>query len=164
MDLHFTDDQPTPEERAAVDSLLGTPASGWEGGARRIETEGRTSEGGVPAQARHLLLPALHAIQGRIGWISPGALNYASLRLGLPPAETYGVATFYGLFSTVPRPPVVVHVCDDIACLAHGAGEMCEELASTGVILVEATWLRSLCLGLCERAPATLITIAGEKA
>ena len=31
---------------------------------------------------RHRLLPALHAIHDRIGWISPGALNYLALRIG----------------------------------------------------------------------------------
>jgi NADH-quinone oxidoreductase subunit F len=162
LDLHFTSDQPTADERAAVDGELGAPSTGWTGGARGSDLDGRTSGGGIPAQARHRLLPTLHAIQGRIGWISPGALNYASLRLGLPPAETYGVASFYGLFSTVPRPPVVVHICDDIACRARGAEEVLEVLGSTGVIPSSSTWLRSPCLGLCERAPAALLTVAGK--
>ena len=163
MDLHFTEDQPTAEERAAVDAELGPPATGWVGGARDSAADGRTSGGGLAAQARHRLLPTLHAIQARIGWISPGALNYASLRLGLPPAESYGVASFYGLFSTVPRPPIVVHICDDIACRTRGAEEMLDVLGSTGVIPSSATFLRSPCLGLCERAPAALVTVAGEK-
>lgn len=163
MDLHFTEDQPTVEERAAVDAELGPPATGWVGGVRDSAADGRTSGGGLSAQERHRLLPTLHAIQARIGWISPGALNYASLRLGLPPAESYGVASFYGLFSTVPRPPIVVHICDDIACRARGAEEMLDVLGSTGVIPSSATFLRSPCLGLCERAPAALVTVAGEK-
>ncbi len=162
MDLHFTQDQPTDDERAAVDAELGAPSSGWTGGARDTDLDGRTSDGGISAQARHRLLPTLHAIQRRIGWISPGALNYASLRLGLPPAESYGVASFYGLFSTVPRPPVVVHICDDIACRARGAEGMLEVLGSTGVIPASSTFLRSPCLGLCERAPAAMVTVAGQ--
>ncbi len=161
MDLHFTSDQPNEDERAAVEDELGPPSTAWTGGVRGSDLDGRTSGGGISAQARHRLLPTLHAIQARIGWISPGALNYASLRLGLPPAETYGVASFYGLFSTVPRPPVVVHICDDIACRARGAEEMLEVLGSTGVIPSSSTWLRSPCLGLCERAPAALLTAAG---
>ena len=70
---------------------------------------------------RSQLLPALHAIQERIGWISQPALNYVSRRLAVPPAEAYGVATFYALFATKPRPPVAAHVCDDIACRLAGA-------------------------------------------
>ncbi len=161
MDLHFTEDQPTVEERAAVDAELGPPPSAWVGGARDVETDGRTSGGGLAAQARHRLLPTLHSIQTRIGWISAGALNYASLRLGLPPAESYGVASFYALFSTVPRPPIVVHVCDDVACRTRGAEDLLEVLSSTGVIPSSATFLRSPCLGLCERAPAALLSVAG---
>jgi len=32
VDLHLLDAEPTAEERAAVDALLGEPRSGWEGG------------------------------------------------------------------------------------------------------------------------------------
>ena len=40
---------------------------------------------------RDLLLPALHAVQDRVGWISRGALNYICRRLIVPPAEAWGV-------------------------------------------------------------------------
>ena len=73
----------------------------------------------------------LHGIQARIGWISPGALNYASVRLDVAPAEVHGVASFYGMFSLRPRPPVVAHVCDDIGCLIRGAEALCAELERT---------------------------------
>ncbi len=38
-----------------------------------------------------------------IGWVSRGALNYICLRLIVPPAEAWGVVTFYHLFATEPR-------------------------------------------------------------
>ncbi|HEV3041678.1 MAG TPA: NAD(P)H-dependent oxidoreductase subunit E [Candidatus Angelobacter sp.] len=169
MDLHLTDARPSREEQAAVDAKLGVPESGWTGGQRQVEVDSRAALGGHQARAqRHLLLPVLHAIQARIGWISPGAINYAALRLDVAPAEVYGVASFYGMFSLSPRPPAVAHVCDDIACLARGADALCSELekklgppgstCSGG----SATWLRSACLGLCERAPAALVSLAGE--
>ena len=105
--------------------------------------------------------PVLHAIQDRMGWISPGALNYACLRLEVPPAEAFGVADFYALFQTRPHPPVAVHVCDDIACLARGAEGLCAEIARAlgpaGRQPRRLTWHRSPCLGLCERAPAALV-------
>ena len=34
MDLHLRHAAPTPEERAAVDALLGPPRSAWDGGER----------------------------------------------------------------------------------------------------------------------------------
>lgn len=169
MDLHLTDARPTSEEQAAVDSVSGAPESGWKGGERRIELDGRSGFGGQQSRAqRHLLLPVLHAIQARIGWISAGALNYAALRLDVAPAEVYGVASFYGMFSLSPRPPVVAHICDDIACLTRGAEALCGELdkklgpAGSPCNGGRATWLRSACLGLCERAPAALISMSCE--
>jgi len=123
VDLHLTAAKANAEEQAAVDALLGDPKSGWDGGERQIERDGHAALGGETAHSRrHLLLPVLHAIQERIGWISPGALNYASVRLNVAPAEVHGVASFYGTFSLSPRPPVTAHVCDDIACMTHGAG------------------------------------------
>src|SRR5579862_8944664 len=127
-----------------------------------MAVDGRTAAGGHAARSeRHRLLPALHAVHARAGWISPGALNYVSQRLDVPPAETYGVASFYGMFSMTPRPARVIHVCDDIACLTRGAGAICGELERK-LGPPGSAWLRSPCLGLCERAPAALFAEAGE--
>ena len=104
-----------------------------------------------------------------MGWISPGALNYVATRLDVAPAEIYGVASFYGMFSLEPRPPVVVHVCDDIACITRGADKLCVELesklgaAGSTCAAGRAMWQRSQCLGLCERGPAVLISSVGEQ-
>jgi NADH-quinone oxidoreductase subunit F len=168
VDLHLTAATASAEEKAAVDAVMGEPATGWDGGARRMERDGRAAFGGKQAQApRDLLLPVLHAIQARVGWISPGALNYASVRLSVPPAEVYGVASFYEMFSLTPQPPVVAHVCDDIACMTRGASALCVELeqklgpGGAPCLGARAIWQRSSCLGLCERAPAALISAAG---
>jgi NADH-quinone oxidoreductase subunit F len=97
-------------------------------------------------------------------------LNYAAVRLGLPPAEVHGVASFYGMFSLTERPAAVAHVCDDIACIARGSDHLCSELKSRlgpegkPCLGGQAMWLRSNCLGLCERAPAVLVAKAGQEA
>ncbi|MEU0385386.1 NAD(P)H-dependent oxidoreductase subunit E [Streptomyces chartreusis] len=162
MDLHFGDSKPTDEERAAVDALLGPPESSWEG-ADRSDADLRWARGGREARDRRdLLLPGLHAINDRVGWISDGALDYLCRRLTVPPAEAYGVATFYAMFSVKPRPATVLHVCTDLACAAAGAPELCagieERLGLGSGVAVE----RSPCLGLCERAPAALAIRAGD--
>ncbi|QCD59369.1 NAD(P)H-dependent oxidoreductase subunit E [Streptomyces hawaiiensis] len=165
MDLHFGDSKPTDEERAAVDALLGPPESSWEGAARdeMRAADLRWARGGREARdRRELLLPGLHAINDRIGWISEGALDYLCRRLTVPPAEAYGVATFYAMFSVEPRPATVLHVCTDLACAAAGAPQLCagieERLGLGSGVSVE----RSPCLGLCERAPAALAVKAGD--
>ncbi|HET9707659.1 MAG TPA: NAD(P)H-dependent oxidoreductase subunit E [Gemmatimonadales bacterium] len=173
MDLRFHDAQPNAAERAAVDALLGAPQSGWDGGARSARDD-HTADGGHAARdRRHLLLPAFHAVTSRIGWVSEGAFNYICERLTVPPAEAYGVITFYALLSTDPRPARVVHVCDDIACRAAGANAICAQLEkSVGPAyhaphgnhhkIPDSGWMRSPCLGLCDQAPAALLTAAGE--
>jgi NADH-quinone oxidoreductase subunit F len=172
MDLHVVGPAATADERAAIDAVLdpviGPARGGWDGGVRQIDADGRAARGGHEARSRRdLLLPALHAAQARTGWVSRGALNHISRRLSVPPADAYGVATFYALFATRETPPAVAHVCDDVACRAAGAEAMCEDLgralgpAGAPALGGSATWKRSPCLGRCELAPATLITVAG---
>jgi NADH-quinone oxidoreductase subunit F len=105
------------------------------------------------------LLPVLHALQDRAGWISPGGLRYACERLTVPPAEAYGVATFYAMFSVEPRPTTVLHLCDDIACKVAGAEGLIEEVIRQ---IGSEQVLRSPCLGMCERAPAALLQGSGS--
>ena len=105
-------------------------------------------------QIRHLLLPALHALQREAGWISPGGLNFVGRTLGVPPAEAYGVATFYEMFRTdAPAHELSVrHVCVDPICALAGAAPLAEHLRSQGHAVHEGP-----CLGQCERAPAVFI-------
>ena len=165
MDLHLIPGaKASDEERDAIDVVIG-PAMGQ----------------------RHMLLPALHAAQACTGWISPGAMNHICAQLEVPPAEAFGVASFYAMFATKHRAPRTVHVCDDIACRMKGAEVMCKALESRigpawtaltaglrtsppyesrppyeGNSTTAATWVRSPCLGLCEQAPAVLVQRAGD--
>ncbi|WP_433802095.1 NAD(P)H-dependent oxidoreductase subunit E [Actinomycetospora sp. CA-084318] len=144
MDLVLLPDAATEAERAAVDVVVGT----------------------VSEPRRDLLLPAFHAVMDEIGWISRGALSYVCERLHVPPAEAYGVATFYALFSVTPRAPRVAHVCDDVGCAAFGGEDLCrameERLGAPGE-RDDVTWTRSPCLGLCERAPAVFLQCASQR-
>jgi NADH-quinone oxidoreductase subunit F len=137
-DLKLLDAPPSDAERAAIDAVLGTPV---EANGHRTARADRGS--------RHLLLPALRAAQRRVGWVSEGALGYASRRLSVPPAEAYGVATFYALLALEEQPTDVTHACTDLSCALKGATVGPGEHPSP-------------CLGLCERAPAKYRTVAGE--
>lgn len=171
MDFRLTSAQATEAERRAVDAELGPPQSGCEGASRPVG-EKRSDTGSTLKRddrpPRHRLLPVLHAIQNHIGWISAGALNYVSQRMDIAPADVHGVASFYGMFSLQLRPATVLHVCDDIACYALGSAKICAELertlgpAGSPNSSGRAVWMRSQCLGLCERAPAAMISCAGD--
>ena len=165
MDLRLLDAEPTAVERDAVDAFLGPSLATWSG-TDAIDN-GHAAHGGHAARAqRHMLLPTLHALHERAGWISPGGLNYVAQRLTVPPADVYGVATFYALFSTEERPPRVVHVCDDVACRCAGSealiAQVKERFGPEDTDVDGASWLRSPCLGQCDRAPAALLTEAGD--
>src|SRR5262249_14758977 len=101
-----------------------------------------------------------------------GAMTYICTRLDVPPAEAYGVATFYALLSMEPRPPRVLHICDDVVCRCKGAKTITDALGEpyhgpngdhTVVNGSETIWLRSPCLGLCDQAPAAFLQIAGQR-
>lgn len=153
----------TEAERVPVDLFLGEPDSGWSGGERTL-ADSHIARGGYhqAVEQRHLLLPTLQALQAAIGWISPGGLNYISERLSVPPAEAFGVASFYALLATEERPPRVIHICDDIACAPAGAEALIEELEMTAAADPSLMVVRSPCLGQCDRVPAALLQIAGE--
>jgi NADH-quinone oxidoreductase subunit F len=152
MDLRFPDAEPTLAEIQALDALLGPSVDeSWErehGGAHRA------------AAQRHHLLGALHALQDRVGWISPGGLGELCRRLDVPPAEAYGVATFYDLFEVSEVPRRTVHVCTDLACRINGSNDLVEALGAAEAD--GARWHAAPCLGLCERAPAALVVEAGD--
>ena len=151
MDLKIGSDQPTADECEAIDALLGEPESSWRG-ADRAAGDRHVARGAGTRVHRHELLPSLHAINDRVGWISPGAVNYIATRLDIAPAEVYGVATFYGLFSTTERVGPQLHVCVDLACQIAGV---------TAADAHRAGGHESPCLGLCERAPARMLVTPG---
>jgi NADH-quinone oxidoreductase subunit F len=149
-DLKLAVDTSTAAERAAVDAVI-APADH----AVVHETE-RVVRGGTSRRRarRHLLLPGLHALQAEAGWISPGGLNYLCAALQVPPAEAYGVATFYELFRTSDpgHDQPVHHVCMDTACQIAGAEAFAAALEADGFHVH-----RGPCLGQCERAPAQFV-------
>jgi NADH-quinone oxidoreductase subunit F len=152
VDLKISSSVATSEERAAVDAVIGAPAPDEPGAVRGNENLRSVRGGAALRGIRHQLLPVLHSVNDRVGWISRGAINYVAERMDVAPAEVYGVASFYALFSMEPRERRQVHACVDLACRAMGGPR--EEDLPEGVH-------PSPCLGACERAPAALVMEAG---
>ena len=149
-DLHLTIDTSTDAERAAVDGVLGHDAHTVVHESERLVRGGMARK----AERRHLLLPGLHALQADIGWISAGGLNYLCDVLQVPPAEAFGVATFYELFRTEDpgHADSTVHVCMDTSCQIADAEGLAQRLETEGSHVH-----RGPCLGQCERAPAQFV-------
>ena len=166
------DAEPTDDERAAVDRLLGPPSAAGTGGVRAAASRrrARPPRGGHAARSRrHELLPALWAVQEHIGWISPGALNYVCERLDRAARRRVRRGDLLRAARVEPRPPRVIHVCEDLACNCVGSDDLIAQLEERfgpeGDLSDDgsATWYRSPCLGQCDRAPAALVTVAGEE-
>jgi NADH-quinone oxidoreductase subunit F len=167
LDIRTSGGPPTAAEIAAVDAVLGPPESLWEGGTRTSADDHFARGGHVSRSKRDLLLPVLHGLQDEVGWISRGGLDYACRRLNVPPAEAYGVTTFYDRFALAEQPALTVTVCDDIACKCAGADDLCRELETDfgpeGTAKGGSLWRRSPCLGLCDRAPAVHVERSGAR-
>ena len=162
-DVFISTERATSAETAAIDSVLAAAGVG----PTVDHHHERLVRGGMERrnERRHLLLPCLHALQNRAGWISPGGVNYIAERLAVPPAETFGVATFYELFRTDDPGPIAdggttddtVHVCVDAACQLAGSEQQIEQLTAEGRRVH-----RSPCLGQCERPVASFLQGRGK--
>ena len=117
----------------------------WSGSRRRT---GTASHAAIGRDATSSSRAACRAAACRLG--DGGRARLTSRRLDVPPADAYGVVTFYAMLALEERPAEVLHVCDDLSCRLAGAEVPDGALASP-------------CLGLCERAPAALRTIAGPQ-
>lgn len=157
MDQYDGHAEPSPAERAAVDAVVAA-------GDRAVARVGERFVLGGPhraAERRHLLLPALHALQEAVGYVSPGGLDLLADVLGVPPAESYGVASFYDLFRFEPPAGPVVHVCDDIACRLFGTAAVDAALTERG--LGAASRHGSPCLGACDHGAAAVVQPVGAR-
>jgi len=153
-DIYISEDVADDVESAAVAAALGDAAVVVQETERLVRAGTRKRHG-----HRHLLLPALHALQNAKGWISPGGLNHVCELLQVPPAEAYGVATFYEMFRVddPARNDDVVHVCVDAACQIEGNDDLIASIEAAGGHVH-----RSPCLGQCERAPARFVQGVGR--
>lgn len=119
---------------------------------------------------RAALLPVLWDIQTAYGHISPVAVQAISRTLRIPEAEIYGVISFYSLFHQEPTGQQIIRVCTDPACGLKGGDDLLR--AACARLRIEPgetsadgryTILHSSCLGLCEHAPAALISPRGAE-
>lgn len=114
---------------------------------------------------RALLLPALHLAQKHWdGWLPEEAILAVAAELGLPPAEVYGVVTFYDLYHEHPVGRHRIRVCTNVPCLLRGSSEVMDALAGMlGVGEDEVTpdgrcsFVHFECLGACEQAPMMMV-------
>lgn len=110
------------------------------------------------------LLPLLHDIQDRLGYVPPDAVPGIAQALNLSRAEVHGVISFYHHFRSAPPGRHVLQVCRAEACQSMGAAALLERLrrrlgidmhatTADGAITLEPVY----CLGNCACAPAAMV-------
>ncbi|MEX8497118.1 MAG: NAD(P)H-dependent oxidoreductase subunit E [Leptothrix ochracea] len=103
------------------------------------------------------LLPILHAVQQRLGWLPPEAVVTLAQALHLSRAEVHGVVSYYPHFHLQPVLGAVVQVCRAESCLSRGS-EALHAQAQAHAEAVGGCHVESVyCLGLCALSPAIAI-------
>lgn len=113
---------------------------------------------------RGVLVPLLQDIQAEFGYLREDVVKFVAERLGLSPAQIYGVATFYTQFYFEPRGRHVIKVCVGTACHIRGAPAVLKQLENDlGVQEGETspdgefTLETVSCLGCCGLAPVVMV-------
>jgi formate dehydrogenase beta subunit len=103
------------------------------------------------------LIPALQAIQERLGWLPREELEALARDTRRPLYEIQGLVSFYPHFRTTPPPAVALHACHDLSCWLQGADQRLTGLrdrygGDAGVEFSEVS-----CIGRCDAAPAVAV-------
>ncbi len=103
------------------------------------------------------LIPALQAIQERVGWLPREELVTLSRDVRRPLYEIEGLISFYPHFRTRPPVKVEVHACHDLSCWLQGADRRIAELRDRYSRDADVELTEVSCIGRCDVAPAVAV-------
>jgi NADH:ubiquinone oxidoreductase subunit F (NADH-binding)/NADH:ubiquinone oxidoreductase subunit E len=103
------------------------------------------------------LIPALNAIQERVGWLPREELVALSRDVRRPLYEIEGLVSFYPHFRTEPPKKVELRVCHDLSCWLRGGDERIAHLREAYGGDAEVEFVEGSCIGRCDIAPACTV-------
>ena len=106
------------------------------------------------------LIPALNAIQERVGWLPREELVTLSRDVRRPLYEIEGLVSFYPHFRTEAQKKVELRVCHDLSCWLRGADERIARLRQRYGADAEVELVEGSCIGRCDIAPACTVNEA----
>ncbi len=106
------------------------------------------------------LIPALNAIQERVGWLPREELVALSRDVRRPLYEIEGLVSFYPHFRTEPPKKVELRVCHDLSCWLRGGDERIAQLREAYGGDAEVEFVEGSCIGRCDIAPACTVNAA----
>jgi NADH:ubiquinone oxidoreductase subunit E len=106
------------------------------------------------------LIPALNAIQERVGWLPREELVALSRDVRRPLYEIEGLISFYPHFRTDPPVKAELRVCHDLSCWLRGADERIAAIKERYGSDADVEVVEGSCLGRCDIAPACTVNEA----
>jgi NADH:ubiquinone oxidoreductase subunit F (NADH-binding)/NADH:ubiquinone oxidoreductase subunit E len=103
------------------------------------------------------LLEILSELQEQKDKLEASAITDIGRSVGLPPANVYGMASFYSMLNLKEKAENVIRVCDGPVCWLCGVGESRQAFEQAFSKNPDWKIRRTSCLGLCDRAPAILV-------
>jgi formate dehydrogenase/NADH-quinone oxidoreductase subunit F len=103
------------------------------------------------------LIPALNAIQERVGWLPREELVALSRDVHRPLYEIEGLISFYPHFRTEPPKKTEIRVCHDLSCWLRGADARIEAIRERYGTEADIEIVEGSCLGRCDIAPASTV-------
>nr|WP_239028861.1 NAD(P)H-dependent oxidoreductase subunit E [Pseudonocardia acidicola] len=103
------------------------------------------------------LIPALNAIQARLGWLPREELEELARDTRRPRYEIEGLISFYPHFRTTPPATVALNVCHDLSCWLRSGEDRIAELRERYGDDVDVELVEVSCLGRCDVAPAAAV-------
>jgi NADH:ubiquinone oxidoreductase subunit F (NADH-binding)/NADH:ubiquinone oxidoreductase subunit E len=103
------------------------------------------------------LIPALNAIQDRVGWLPREELVTLSREVHRPLYEIQGLISFYPHFRTEPPKRVELRVCHDLSCWLRGADQRIAALRERYGPDADVELVEGSCIGRCDIAPACTV-------
>jgi formate dehydrogenase/NADH-quinone oxidoreductase subunit F len=106
------------------------------------------------------LIPALHAIQERVGWLPREELVALSREVHRPLYELEGLISFYPHFRTTPPRRITLRVCHDLSCWLRGAEVGLAGIRDRYGPDADVEVIEGSCIGRCDAAPAAVVNDA----
>lgn len=151
----YTEASPQPARRQLMTTPINSPA--WQAeDVASIVSAMRDKPGA--------LLPVLHAVQDKLGYIPPESLPLLAEGLNLSRADVHGVVSFYHYFRSTPAGNHTVEICRAESCQAMGSRAL--ESHARQVLDIDyrqttadgdITLAPVYCLGNCACSPAIRI-------
>ncbi|HEX9317047.1 MAG TPA: NAD(P)H-dependent oxidoreductase subunit E [Actinomycetota bacterium] len=102
---------------------------------------------------RSAMMPLLHAVQERDGYVTEAGMEEVATHIGLTAAEVLGVCSFYSMFKRSPQGKLLVSVCTSVSCMVNGGEELFGHLQARYADDPDVTVEEVECLAADDGAP-----------